>query len=98
MFEDKLLICKECGSEFTFSTSEQEDFSVKGYTNSPGRCGACRESRKARIGKQALISQTRYPSVCAECGSQTTVPFKPLGHKPIYCCNCYGSKKAVNFN
>lgn len=27
--------------------------------------------------------------VCAECGAQTTVPFKPTGDRPVKCRDCF---------
>lgn len=50
MKEDKTLVCKECGKEFVFSASEQEFYESKGFTNEPGRCPACRQARKQRLG------------------------------------------------
>ena len=38
MKEDKTLVCRECGTEFVFSASEQEFYEEKGFTNEPGRC------------------------------------------------------------
>ena len=69
MKEDKTLVCKECGKEFVFSASEQEFYESKGFTNEPGRCPACRQARKQRLG---IVSdrpaRQMYPAVCAECG------------------------------
>ena len=45
-YEDKTLECVDCGSNFTFSASEQEFFANKGFTNEPKRCPDCRQSRK----------------------------------------------------
>lgn len=30
--------------------------------------------------------------VCAKCGKETTVPFKPTGNKPVYCRDCFRNK------
>ena len=40
MYEDKTLICKECGAEFVFTAGEQEFYAEKGFTNEPQRCKA----------------------------------------------------------
>lgn len=29
---------------------------------------------------------------CANCGKQTTVPFKPTGDRPVYCRDCFAQK------
>jgi hypothetical protein len=33
---DKILTCRDCGSNFTFTTSEQDFFASKGFTNPAG--------------------------------------------------------------
>ena len=33
MYEDKTLVCKECGNEFVFTAGEQEFYAEKGFTN-----------------------------------------------------------------
>ena len=38
MYEDKTLVCKECGNEFVFTAGEQEFYAEKGFTNEPQRC------------------------------------------------------------
>ena len=50
MFEDKTLVCRECGNEFVFTASEQQFYADKGFQNEPGRCKACRDKRKAANG------------------------------------------------
>ena len=47
MFQDKTIVCKDCGQEFTFTANEQEFFAEKGFTNEPQRCKPCRDARKA---------------------------------------------------
>ena len=42
MFEDKILVCKDCGAQFTFTAGEQEFYAEKGFQNEPVRCKACR--------------------------------------------------------
>ena len=33
MYEDKTLVCKECGNEFVFTAGEQEFYAEKGFVN-----------------------------------------------------------------
>ena len=47
MYEDKTLVCKECGQEFVFTAGEQEFYAERGFQNEPQRCKACRDARKA---------------------------------------------------
>ncbi len=44
---DKMLICKDCGTEFAFTEGEQEFYREKGFENEPQRCPDCRRARKA---------------------------------------------------
>lgn len=30
---------------------------------------------------------------CADCGQQTTVPFKPTGDRPVYCRDCFAKNR-----
>jgi CxxC-x17-CxxC domain-containing protein len=47
-FEDKTLVCRDCGNEFVFTAGEQEFYAQKGFTNEPQRCRDCRQVRKQR--------------------------------------------------
>ena len=93
MFDDKILTCRDCGQEFIFSASEQEFFAEKGFTNDPGRCPQCRAAKKAQDrgsgGYNNRPEREMFPAVCATCGKETTVPFRPSGEKPVYCRECF---------
>jgi len=32
-------------------------------------------------------------AVCAKCGKNCKVPFKPTGDKPVYCSDCFGNQR-----
>ena len=34
-----------------------------------------------------------HKAVCAECGKECEVPFKPIEGKPVFCKDCYMKKK-----
>lgn len=89
MFEDKTLNCKDCGQEFVFTAGEQEFYDSKGFVNEPQRCKECRVSRK----NAARADREMYTAVCASCGSQATIPFKPREDRPVYCSECFASMK-----
>ena len=44
---DKVIICQDCGQEFTFTEGEQKFYAERGFAE-PVRCKACREARKAK--------------------------------------------------
>ncbi len=95
MYEDKTLVCRDCGNEFAFTASEQEFYAEKGFTNEPGRCPQCRAARKQRNGGRFGSRGPRemYPAVCAACGEETQVPFQPSGDRPVYCRECFSQKR-----
>ena len=35
----------------------------------------------------------KHQAVCAECGQECTVPFKPSGDRPVYCQECYRKRR-----
>lgn len=41
------LVCKTCGKEFMYTTTEQKFFEEKGFS-APIRCHECRSAKKAR--------------------------------------------------
>ena len=100
MFDDKILTCRDCGQEFVFSASEQEFFAEKGFTNEPGRCPQCRAAKKAQTrpsgGYNTRQEREMFPAICANCGRETTVPFRPSGDKPVYCRECFQSMPRNN--
>lgn len=49
-FQDKSIKCVDCGTNFTFTSGEQEFYSTKGYTNEPKRCPGCRKAKKLQSG------------------------------------------------
>ena len=89
MFEDKTLICKDCGKEFVFTAGEQAFYAEKGFQNEPTRCKACRTNRK----NAARGEREMFETVCAECGKPTRVPFIPKSDRPIYCSECFAAKR-----
>ncbi len=71
MYEDKTLVCKECGQEFVFTAGEQEFYAERGFQNEPQRCKACRDARKAASRGPASISPLPALPAAAK------VPFEP---------------------
>ncbi len=88
-FQDRTLVCQDCGSEFTFTADDQEFFARRGYSP-PKRCPTCRSARRTeRGGGGSGQGRALYPAVCASCGKDTEVPFEPRGDRPVYCRECY---------
>jgi CxxC-x17-CxxC domain-containing protein len=49
-FEDKTIVCADCGQEFVHSGEDQARYAERGFTNEPKRCRTCREKRKTQSG------------------------------------------------
>ena len=89
MFEEKTLVCKDCGNEFVFTAGEQEFYAEKGFQNEPSRCKDCRTARKNSMrGPREMFTVT-----CAECGQEAQVPFKPTDDRPVYCSECFAKRR-----
>jgi CxxC-x17-CxxC domain-containing protein len=99
-YEDRVLTCKDCGTQFVFTAGEQEFYASRGLMHAPGRCASCRATRKARLGESGSIGgdagfrrergpREMHPAVCSNCGQETMVPFVPRGDKPVYCSACF---------
>jgi len=91
---DQDITCRDCGATFTFTEGEQEFYSSKDLS-APQRCKDCRAAKKsARMGDRQM-----HDAVCAKCGNDCQVPFKPRpaeeGGKPVLCRECFIASKAA---
>ena len=66
MYEDKTLVCKECGQEFVFTAGEQEFYAERGFQNEPQRCKACRDAARTRPAVPGSISPLSAPPAAAK--------------------------------
>ena len=55
MYEDKTLVCKDCGKEFVWTAGEQEFYASRGFENQPQTCKVPFQPREDR------------PVYCSEC-------------------------------
>ena len=92
MYEDKTLVCRDCGNEFVFTAGEQAFYAEKGFQNEPTRCKSCRDARKASRNANGEAREM-FETVCAECGKPTRVPFIPKNDRPIYCSECFAARR-----
>ena len=99
------MVCRDCGQPFTFTAGEQDFYAQRGFTNEPSRCPSCRQARKTQQGGGSSYGgyssgggydrpqRQMYPAVCSQCGKETQVPFQPRGDKPVYCSDCFASRR-----
>ena len=90
MYQDKTLVCKECGEQFIFSAGEQEFYAERGFQNEPQRCKSCRDKRK----NVNRTPREYFTATCAACGGEAKVPFQPKSDRPVYCSACFAKMKA----
>lgn len=104
---DRDIVCVDCGETFVFTASEQEFHASKGFDNSPKRCKPCRKVRKASGGREGGGRPTggrggggrpsgdreMFDAVCAACGQDTKVPFRPSGNRDVFCSDCFRSQR-----
>ena len=106
-YQDRNITCVDCGKPFVWTAGEQEFYAQKGFTNEPKRCKPCKSMKKSSGGMCAGSgggyggygssggSREEYPVTCSSCGQPTTVPFKPILDKPVYCKTCYHARRAT---
>ena len=93
MYQDKTLVCKDCGAEFVFTAGEQEFYAEKGFQNEPTRCKECRQARKSSRPVANGEPREMFETTCAACGAPTRVPFTPKNDRPIYCSECFAARR-----
>ena len=98
-FTDKTLTCVDCGAEFTFTASEQEFHSSRGFTNEPKRCPDCRRARKSARGDSGGGSYGgggSYSGGSSYGGGGGGYSSEPRQMYPATCANC-GKETQVPF-
>jgi CxxC-x17-CxxC domain-containing protein len=98
-FQDKVLKCIDCGADFIFTAGEQLFFHDKQFKNEPKRCKGCKAKRVAVLGGTNTAApayvRTETRTTCSHCGKETTVPFKPTQGRPVFCRECFQSRRTA---
>jgi CxxC-x17-CxxC domain-containing protein len=105
VYTDKTITCSDCSQQFVFTASEQEFYAGRGFTE-PRRCPSCRASRKAARGDsgssygggggggyESRGPREMFTATCSNCGREAQVPFRPTSGKPVYCADCFASRR-----
>jgi CxxC-x17-CxxC domain-containing protein len=93
---DKELRCVDCGADFSFSAGEQFFYRSQRFANMPRHCKKCKAKRNLPSRKPAQPVRRETKTTCAECGSQTTVPFTPRNGRPVFCRSCFEKQRAAS--
>lgn len=107
---DRTLTCADCGQEFVFSASEQQFYADRGFSD-PRRCATCRQARKQQRnaggggyggydaggggGYRERPPREMHEATCSSCGRTAQVPFRPTSGKPVYCDDCFRSRRGA---
>lgn len=94
-FTDKSLVCVDCHQTFIWTAGEQLFFYDKKFKNEPKRCKGCKTRRGSRMGHDPR-ERVETRAVCAQCGRETTVPFRPTQGRPVYCKDCFEQRKPTS--
>ncbi|MGA2252148.1 zinc-ribbon domain containing protein [Terracidiphilus sp.] len=89
-YTDRVLKCVDCEEEFVFTAGEQIFFHDKQFQNDPKCCKPCKSKRSNGSGR--VRSETR--TSCSQCGTETTVPFRPTQGRPVLCRSCFQTVRA----
>ena len=59
----------------------------------PGGSSEARGGRRFSASAGSRPERESFPATCAACGKETTVPFRPVQGRPVYCRECYQLNK-----
>lgn len=95
-FQDRVLICVDCGADFDFTAGEQQFYHEKDFKNEPKRCKSCKAKRQSGSpGRGGKGGRVETQAVCSQCSRDTTVPFKPTQGRPVLCRECFKLQRAT---
>jgi CxxC-x17-CxxC domain-containing protein len=97
-FQDRVLKCIDCGTDFIFTAGEQQFYHEKDFKNEPKRCKGCKTKRQSadRGERGASPGRVETSAVCSQCGRETTVPFRPTQGRPVFCRQCFQGRKTTS--
>lgn len=88
---DRVLVCTDCGRNFVFTSGEQVYFRSRNFFNDPKHCKSCRSIRR----NEPIRVRPETAVTCAECGASTTIPFKPIHGRPVFCRACFDKHRVA---
>lgn len=89
-YQDKTLVCKDCGNEFVWTAGEQEFYAQKGLSHPPSRC----KDDRIKFKEQRRSQRQMYDITCSNCGKAGQVPFNPRDPNSVLCADCFARSRA----
>jgi CxxC-x17-CxxC domain-containing protein len=79
-----------------FTAGEQQFYHEKDFKNEPKRCKACKVKRQNSPSERGVSSgRVETSAICSQCGRETTVPFRPTQGRPVFCRECFQTRRAT---
>lgn len=75
------------------SNTRRDRFSRR--DSGPGRNRSFSDKRDRKF-RRSRRDQERTKVICASCGVECEIPFKPRSNKPVYCDNCFSKGNTNN--
>ena len=75
--------CRSCRAQRKAQMSSGDSMSG-GYSSSGGSSSGYRDRRPREM----------FEATCSNCGKTAMVPFRPTSGKPVYCNDCFASRRA----
>jgi CxxC-x17-CxxC domain-containing protein len=88
-FQDKVLQCADCGTDFVFTAGEQMFYLDRQFKHEPKRCRGCKTKRVSQLNGHTTAPRVETRTNCNLCGKETTVPFRPSQGRPVFCRDCF---------
>ena len=63
-------------------------------SSSGGYGGASRSGGSSYGGGASRGPREMFPATCSSCGKEALVPFRPTNGKPVYCNDCFATRRA----
>lgn len=95
-FQDRVLQCIDCSTDFVFTAGEQQFYHEKQFRNEPKRCKGCKTKKQGSAGdRSGPPGRVETSATCSQCGRATTVPFRPTQGRPVFCRECFQTRKVA---
>jgi len=86
-------VCDNCGKECEVPFRPTQGKPVYCSNCFENQRGGSDSARFERRDSGRSEERQMFDAVCADCGNNCKVPFMPSSDKPVFCSNCFGSKK-----